>query len=131
MKTLINAVSVIATILVVIVSIMGTVAQALPVVVCLVLVILFFRSASACVINSRIERDVEDTSVLDIEFVSLADAIGFELFLEFVEEEDFDISGDFEDGVIICWISNPEGTPLTTMQLEGLLEMQKFLCQWA
>lgn len=131
MKTLINAVSVIATILVVIVSIMGTVAQALPVVVCLVLVILFFRSASACVINSRIERDVEDTSVLDIEFVSLADDVGFELFLEFIEEEDFDISGDFQDGVIVCWISNPGGVAMTEAQLQSLVDMQAFLTKWA
>lgn len=129
MKTLINAVSMVAVVLVVIVSIMGTVAQALPVVVCLVLVILFFRAASASVINNRII--VEDTSVLDTEFVSLADDVGFELFLEFIEEEDFDISGDFADGVIVCWISNPDGVAMTEEQLQSLVDMQAFLTKWA
>lgn len=128
MKTLINAVSVIATILVVIVSIMGTVVQALPVVICLVLVILFFRAASASVINNHI---VEDTSVLDTEFVSLSDDVGFELFMEFIEEEDFDVSGDFADGVIVCWISNPGGVAMTEEQIQKLVDMQAFLTKWA
>ena len=128
MKTLINVVTVIAAILVVIVSLLGTVSQVLPIVVCLVLVILFFRSASACVINNHI---VVDTSILDIEFVSLADEDGFELFMEFIEEQDFDISGDFVDGVIVCWISNPCGVAMTEAQLQSLVDMQAFLTKWA
>lgn len=128
MKTLINVVTVIAAILVVIVSLLGTVAQVLPIVVCLVLVILFFRAASASVINNHIEADI---SVLDTEFVSLSDDVGFELFMEFIEEEDFDISGDFADGVIVCWISNPGGVAMTEEQIQKLVDMQAFLTKWA
>lgn len=128
MKTLINAVSVVAVVLTVIVSVMGTVAQVVPVVVCLVLVILFFRAASASIINNHI---VEDTSVLDTKFVSLSDDVGFELFMEFIEEEDFDVEGDFSDGVIVCWISNPDGVAMTEEQLQKLVDMQAFLTKWA
>lgn len=126
MKTLINVVTVIAAILVVIVSLLGTVSQVLPIVVCLVLVILFFRAASASVINNHIEVDAEDTK-----FISLADDVGFELFLEFIQEEDFDIEGDFSDGVIVCWISNPNGTSMSEQQLQKLVDMQAFLTKWA
>lgn len=131
MKTLINAVTVIALLLLTIVSVMSTVSQALPVVLCLVLVILFLRTTNAFGINNSTEIEVEDVSVLDTEFVSLADDVGFELFLEFIEEEDFDISGDFQDGVIVCWISNPGGVAMTEAQLQSLVDMQAFLTKWA
>ena len=127
MKTLINAVSALL-VLTALVLLLGSdlYLEVVPMILALAISLVLIRLS----IKPEQSADLMEGPT-SVEFMAQADAIGFELFLEYVEEEDFDISGDFEDVVIICWISNPEGTPLTTMQLEGLLEMQKFLCQWA
>ena len=127
MKTLINVISALLVLTIVIVAFGLTTSGLTLIVVSALLVALIMIRLS----NSTLSFVTLVEGPTSVEFMAQADVIGFELFLEYIEEEDFDISGDFEDGVIICWISNPEGTPLTTMQLEGLLEMQKFLCQWA
>lgn len=127
MKTLINVISALLVLTIVIVAFGLTTSGLTLIVVSALLVALIMIRLS----NSTLSSVTLVEGPTSVEFMAQADVIGFELFLEYIEEEDFDISGDFADGVVICWISNPNGSPLSKTQLEGLLEMQKFLCQWA
>lgn len=124
MKTLINVVTALLVLSILIVAFALTVTDlSLIIITALIIAIVMMRLSN--IPTTLIEGPIS------VEFMAHSDDTGFELFLEYIEEEDFDISGDFEDGLIICWISNPNGEALSECQLQGLLDMQNFLNNWA
>lgn len=128
MKTLINVVSALS-VLTALVLLLGSDLdlEVVPMILALAISLVLIRLS----IKPEQSADLMEGPT-SVEFMAQADDVGFELFLEFIEEEDFDISGDFQDGVIVCWISNPGGVvAMTEAQLQSLVDMQAFLTKWA
>lgn len=123
MKTLINVISNIL-ILTSIVLLLGSdvYLEIVPLLVALALSLVVIRMSLPSTPNEDLPQAVE--------FIAQADAIGYELLLEYFEEEGLDFIGDFEDGVVIGWVSR-DSSSLTEIDLEGLVTMQGFLNQWS